>query len=333
MPGNSHTSADLPDIVFVRVSEFCNARCKMCSFWESPRTTDFPRTHLECLLRELGSCGVREVVITGGEPFLYPSLETVLEHIAEEQPHLRIVIITNGSRRDELARRILRTATLARVHVSLDALHDSGMARMRGRDGWYSGILEFVRMVRVEAPRVAIVANAIINQDNKNDLLKYCKHDFDYVNYLNLKGHYADLSLLSSEEERAARVLGDGIAAASLWSRLFAMGKSVQRPMASSDFQHIWGRQSKSLPCVLTSRMAYIDHVGNVYPCNCLAYGRTTALGNVIQSSFSSTWTSQEAAEFRRSCRSNDWVTCESCDPANRLYNLLPERREDSSRE
>jgi len=69
----------------------CNSRCLMCNIWQikNPATID-PAEY-----RKLPA-SLRDINISGGEPFLHPKITEVVKILRETCPHARIVISSNG---------------------------------------------------------------------------------------------------------------------------------------------------------------------------------------------------------------------------------------------
>ncbi|GAB4249159.1 radical SAM protein [Deferrisoma sp.] len=91
-----------PEAVSLEVTRRCVARCVMCNLWKSPR--DAPELAAEEWLALLASPEFRrlkELDVTGGEPFLRGDLPRLLEGICALRethlPHLRsVAVTTNG---------------------------------------------------------------------------------------------------------------------------------------------------------------------------------------------------------------------------------------------
>ncbi len=95
MAGISHaeTLSALP-ILLLNVHEQCNCRCMMCDIWQRKDgkeldLADFAR-HRESLIR----LGVRQVVLTGGEPLLHHNLEGLLALLRD--CGIGITLLTTG---------------------------------------------------------------------------------------------------------------------------------------------------------------------------------------------------------------------------------------------
>ena len=94
----------------LEITHRCIARCIMCNIWKIPSTVeDLPLSTWLRLFESPAVTSLREVDITGGEPFLRQDLGDLVTSIArrkrDRMPHLRTAAITtNGF----LTRRILR---------------------------------------------------------------------------------------------------------------------------------------------------------------------------------------------------------------------------------
>ena len=119
----------------------CNLACDYCCVGSSPHT---PRRELGAdrirrIVREAAGWGVREVFLTGGEPFLLPDIGTIIGDCVEQLP---TTVLTNGMVFKGRARRALEDLPrrgLA-LQISLDSatpeLHDSH----RGAGTWVKAV-------------------------------------------------------------------------------------------------------------------------------------------------------------------------------------------------
>jgi len=119
----------------------CNLACTYCCVRSSPRA---PRRELglSCVRRiadEAGALGVREIFLTGGEPFLLPDIGPVIEACAAHAP---TTVLTNGMLFKGARLDALRALSRERVtlQISVDSpdreLHDEN----RGEGSWERAI-------------------------------------------------------------------------------------------------------------------------------------------------------------------------------------------------
>jgi pyruvate-formate lyase-activating enzyme len=136
----------------------CNLHCDYCCVRSSPRS---PRRALglervQRIAIEAAELGVREIFVTGGEPFLLPDIGAILLACADAAP---TTVLTNGmlftGRRLETLRRLPRDRIT--LQISLDSptpeLHD----RHRGRGTWERAC-KGIERARADGFRVRLAA-------------------------------------------------------------------------------------------------------------------------------------------------------------------------------
>src|SRR3989339_2069815 len=69
----------------------CNARCTMCDIWKIKNSPEIAVEELKKLPTTL-----RDINLSGGEPFLRKDLPEVVEIVNQRCPKARIVISSNG---------------------------------------------------------------------------------------------------------------------------------------------------------------------------------------------------------------------------------------------
>ena len=92
---------NLPIDAVIAVTYRCDSRCNMCNIWKLEPGPELAPEEYRRLPRTL-----RDVNITGGEPFLRDDIVDLVRVIDEHCNHPRIVISTNGFQR----RRIVHAA-------------------------------------------------------------------------------------------------------------------------------------------------------------------------------------------------------------------------------
>ena len=110
----------------------CNFRCPIC-FTDAgtPASDELTTEEAMQLFREAAKSGVRDVLISGGEPFLRPDLFPILSALAEFDISVRIA--SNGSLLDDQILDALRHKTLTRsFQISLDSVDPDLYARLHG---------------------------------------------------------------------------------------------------------------------------------------------------------------------------------------------------------
>ncbi len=161
-PLASETLSALP-ILMLHVHEHCNCRCLMCDIWQK---TDGKELDLEDFARHresLSRFGVREVVLTGGEPLLHRGFEQLCGLLRECGVH--ITLLTTGLLLLKSAAAVAKGVD--EIIVSIDGpeqVHDQ-VRRVNGAHRLIGRGIEEVRRVRARMP---IDGRSTVQKSNHN---------------------------------------------------------------------------------------------------------------------------------------------------------------------
>ena len=143
----------------------CNLRCDYCCVRSSPAA---PRRELglgrvQRIAREAAELGVKEIFVTGGEPFLLEDIGEILLTCAAAAP---TTVLTNGmlfvGRRLESLRALPRDAIV--LQISLDSATPDRHDLHRGRGTWQR-TREGIQRARAEGFRVRLAATVSSDAD------------------------------------------------------------------------------------------------------------------------------------------------------------------------
>ena len=135
----------LPIDCVLAITYNCNARCTMCDIW---KIKNFPELPPEEYLKLPNT--LRDVNISGGEPFLRKDIADIIANVVKAAPKARMVISTNGFLTDLVAQRmkkILEIKPDIGVAVSIDGIgemHDE----VRGIPGGFKRDMETIQMLK-----------------------------------------------------------------------------------------------------------------------------------------------------------------------------------------
>lgn len=124
----------LPIDCVLAVTYKCNSRCIMCDIW---KIKEFPEPGLSEFAKLPPS--LRDVNLSGGEPFLRPDLVEIVEAVSRSCPKARVVISSNGFATGLILsqmKRIIQIKPDIGVAISIDGIgpmHDE----MRGIPGGF----------------------------------------------------------------------------------------------------------------------------------------------------------------------------------------------------
>ncbi len=140
------------DSLWIQVAGLsCNLRCAHCFNASGPGNRELPslsRQQVNLLLEEAAHVGVRDVVFTGGEPFLHPGMAEIAGDALLRFP---TTILTNGTLvTDRLVERIANAAGDSRhsleIRISLDASSEEENDRIRGEGSFERALAGAVRL-------------------------------------------------------------------------------------------------------------------------------------------------------------------------------------------
>jgi MoaA/NifB/PqqE/SkfB family radical SAM enzyme len=291
----------------------------MCNIWQIPKKmADLPLSAWTDLLssRELSS--LRELDITGGEPFIHPELEELLTWIAVSKttflPRLKtLALTTNGI----LTKRILamteRVVVLLQPHgvdlvlaCGLDAVgpvHD----KIRNYPGAWDKLEETLmglKQIRETHPNLILGIKTTIIPDNVNEL--------DQITAF-ARAH--ELFTIISPRIITANRFGN----VALQENLnFSKTDMMKLETFYFEMDHAWSGHRRTLldffktgkvskPCSAGFNTLFVRHNGEVFSCPVIA----KPLGNIKQDSLKIMRESSEAACFRK--KSGTFTECMTC--------------------
>ena len=152
----------------VAVTYRCQSRCRMCSIWQIEGHEEAPPELYSKLPTTL-----RDVNISGGEPFLRKDLSEVVRVVKERLPRVRIIVSTNGLLGSSLVPRALELVKIdPRIGFgfSIDGIGEM-QDYIRGVKGGYDNVLEAVKGLSGEG--VANIRLAFtLTKENSEHMLK-----------------------------------------------------------------------------------------------------------------------------------------------------------------
>jgi MoaA/NifB/PqqE/SkfB family radical SAM enzyme len=160
----SSVLASMP-ILVLNVHSHCNCRCVMCDIWKREKHEQLRVADLERHRESLRTLGVRQVVLSGGEPLLHGDLGALCQFFREEQ--IRLTLLTTGLL---LLKRADEVSTLFDdVIVSIDGpreVHDA----VRRVPGAFDIIARGVPAIGERAPNLGIACRMTVQKANHRHL-------------------------------------------------------------------------------------------------------------------------------------------------------------------
>jgi MoaA/NifB/PqqE/SkfB family radical SAM enzyme len=152
----------LPESIDLRITSRCNLRCPFCF---GPRNIDEIDLNDWLKLIDLfADHGVRHLVMTGGEPTLFPEYTALLRHAGKKG--MRTVLSTNGMMLDE---RTLDTVldSVFWVSLPLDGDDFRTCQAMRGmNEEGYSVVFSLLEYIKKNRPEVGLKVGTVVTRTN-----------------------------------------------------------------------------------------------------------------------------------------------------------------------
>jgi radical SAM protein with 4Fe4S-binding SPASM domain len=276
-----------PLTMLLLINRGCNLRCSFCDLW-----ADFENMPLDKVLKlldEAVAIGTQTLVITGGEPFIYPDLFTVVR--AAKDRGLSVNITTNGTLIDNHWDALVSSGVDS-LSFSIDGLPQTHDA-IRGQKGAWRRTVAGLDRVHAETSIATSVYFVVTNQNvhqlvDVHDLArsKGAKFDFWPVN------DAPDLYLRSAEDQAAWRSAVATIAA-----------QDSEVAARSSYYDESLGYHAgKAGPmrCLGLVDQYGVTYDGRLIPC-CVWGGDGLTVGNVFERPLTELWTDSKVQRFRES--------------------------------
>ncbi len=140
-----------PELVFLRLTNRCNAKCIMCSTWKMKYEEPDEYT-LKRIVVELKNSNVDEIRLTGGEPSLYKEFNSICEYILSKK--MKLSVISNGNIFRSMSRNLL--LDFNKVIVSIDSANPEKHDKVRGKEGIWKQAVDGITKLKkeVKAPKI-----------------------------------------------------------------------------------------------------------------------------------------------------------------------------------
>ncbi len=310
MPANLlQFSSERSPVVVWNITSQCNLKCRHCYIeaTEAAKENEMTTEEGKAFIDDLAEMKVPVLMFSGGEPLVRPDLFELAAYAVEKG--LRIVLSTNGTLIDDFTAQMIKDAGFQYVGVSIDgceAIHDE----FRGEQGAFAAAIAGIRAAKAAGNRTGV--RFTLNSLNKADLpavmelIEQEKVDRFCMYHLVYAGRGSDmkkLDLSTDEKREVAQFLIEktfdfnrrGVDIEILTTDNHADGLYLLDYIAKTDPERLSEvRQLIEMHggCSAGDRMADVDYVGDVHPCQ---FWSDLTLGNVRKRKFSEIWNDLEA--------------------------------------
>jgi MoaA/NifB/PqqE/SkfB family radical SAM enzyme len=299
-----------PDSAILAVTLNCNARCVMCDIWKNDMHGEASPEVYKRLPRSL-----RDVNVSGGEPFLRKDLAQIAANVKEACPDARLVISTNGfqpERTERILGDIVDLDPNVAVRVSIDGYGDMH-EQVRRIPGGYDKCVRTLDVCRRVGVKDLGIGMTVL-EENVGDVEKMYEVARE-------RGIEFTLSLPASSSiyfgegkgemrpktrERLKEGMNEVIRSEALrWNP-----KSVFRSWFYGTQMRYFDTGRRELTCDAASGFFYMDSFAGVYLCHIL----DVKIGNLAEQTFDEIWGSEAAWRARETARGchQCWMMCTS---------------------
>jgi MoaA/NifB/PqqE/SkfB family radical SAM enzyme len=296
----------------IAVTYRCQSRCRMCSIWQTEGCEEVSPEVYAGLPTTL-----RDVNISGGEPFLRTDLAEIVRVIRRRLPRSRIVVSTNALLGESLVPRALELTRIdPRIGfgISIDGIGEM-QDFMRGVGGAYDKALAVVEGLKDGGVRNIRLAYTL-TRENPDHMIKVYElaRELD-VQFTMSLAHDSDFFFGSHD----TTVVGGPHVQSMEMQRDF---ETIIRGELSTYRLKSWGKAFiyQGMYEVLTEGRRpfpnrpgvdffYLDPSGDIYP----SVVHNFIMGNLAEQGFRSIWISERSDEIRSECAEDPkpyWMGC-----------------------
>lgn len=259
----------LPQGAVIAVTYRCNSRCFHCSIWNVKDAPEVPPSFYARLPETL-----REINISGGEPFLRDDLFEICETIDHRCRKPRMLINTNGLMPERIER---VTGELARffriaIRVSVDGLEKTN-DNIRGVEGHFKKAMETLeRLKKIGLGDVGI--SFTLARGNERELLDVYKICVERnLDFTVTTVHSSTIYFGESEEMMPdSLVAADSLKKLAKKMALSAKPKRWFRARYLLELANFIQTKRRSFKCGAGQTFFFLDPSGVAYPCPILPF-------------------------------------------------------------
>lgn len=231
----------------------CNFRCQHCCITKLRRPEGdrcFTVEDVKELSRQADEIGLAHIVITGGEPLVFPDFDEIVKAIDPKKFY--ITSDTNGWLLDEKKAKHLKDIGVDKIQLSLDSLSEEEHDDFRRAPGAYKKALKAIDAAQ-KAGLDLIVQTVVTKQRVRS------REFLDFLKFLNGKGVPVFVTF--------AKPVGD-------WEGNFSamVGRDDMDYLRGLEkqcdvFTHLTPAYGLDLGCIAVKRMVSVTKYGDIMPC------------------------------------------------------------------
>lgn len=297
----------LPVKVTWRIVNKCNLFCKHCSSnsGSNHKDTDIDDQSIELIANTLIQNKVFEVVIEGGEPFLYKNIIKILKLLSNN--NIRLEVVTNGMLlTDEIIEKI-KDLNFNFIQISLDAIDNEKGKKIRSNYWNFEIIDENIK--KLISNNIPVRIATVLLDENYNyilDILQYAikrkARDFRVIGYVPQGRGTVNQMVKPSEWEHITKCLLNE-------KKKYEDKINIITPLPnfdtllcdnpySNNILDAFSYTEDDIFCEACTAYCAIESNGDVIPCSFFNSTEFIA-GNLLQDNLKNIWESKVFSQFR----------------------------------
>lgn len=303
---------------------WCQYRCKTCNIWQRKPADELSTDEILAFIRE--NPGVTWVDLTGGEIFLRPDIDDLLDAVVRGWRRLALLHFpTNGFLTDRIVRGVRKIAgrgpARTIVTVSLDG-DEATNDEIRGIKGGFRRQIETFKALR-DIPGVQTVLGVTLSAYNAGRFTQTFEACAREVPGLRIEDVHLNVAQTSEHYYANADITGMRAETGAIRQELRVYRGLRGRPRTPAAFvestylgylDEFLQTGRTPMPCHALRASCFIDPWGVVYPCITYArpIGRLRETGMRLDPIWNAADTAQVQAEIWRGDCPQCWTACEA---------------------
>jgi MoaA/NifB/PqqE/SkfB family radical SAM enzyme len=293
-----------PTEAIIAVTMNCNARCIMCNIWKNNILDEVKPDFYKKLPKSL-----KEINITGGEPFLRNDLPNIINILSQTCPQARLLINTNGyltSQIKKLAPQIKSINQNIAIRISLDGYGETHTKTRRLPNFFEKSVesLHFLKNIGIKDLGISYT----LMEQNKHELLRlydFCKRnrfEFSLTVATDSPIYFGKGKI--NLRPKINNVLKEIFQKLTKYQRRSIKPKNWFRAWFNEKLLEYIETNIRHFDCKAGEDFFYLDSLGKMYACHIKPW----QIGDLTKNSFEKIFFSKKAVAFRKKA-----IVCNGC--------------------
>jgi MoaA/NifB/PqqE/SkfB family radical SAM enzyme len=162
----------MPKTITLTLTSRCNLRCIMCDHWRNKNIEELSSDEWKRIIDQLERMKIKEVDVSGGEPFVRKDIWEILEYLASKK--ISVNITTNFTLLTEEDIKRLFETSVSRLQISLDGIEETHDV-IRGQKNTFNRVIKNIELFRKEREekksKIQLNATTVIMRNNLDKLI------------------------------------------------------------------------------------------------------------------------------------------------------------------